>query len=106
MIYGVTVQNATGSQDHESLSYEDVLRIVIDGILTEDPISITIRRRCCSSLSGITMYKETIENIRRVAGVNSTSNVNDEELRRKLDVTINNWYLRGKPSLSEDCLVK
>jgi len=103
MIYEVIVRTEPEATEYLSLSYEDVLNIMIDSLLSKKQMPLTIRRRCCSSVHEQTMTIETCNKIRELTGVDGTSG---GDVRAKLDVAVNNWYLRGRISLSDDDLIK
>jgi hypothetical protein len=105
LIYGVIVRTEPEATEHMCISYEDVLRIMIDRLLSDEQLPLTIWRRCCSSVHEHTMSVETCNAIRDLAGVNEEGE-NTASVRKKLDTAVNNWYLRGEISLSDENLVK
>ena len=52
-----------------------------------------------------TMSVDICNEIRKLAGV-SSGNRNDEGIRMLLDNAVNNWYIKGKISLSDEDLIK
>ncbi|MCL2032103.1 MAG: hypothetical protein FWG96_02360 [Methanomassiliicoccaceae archaeon] len=109
MIYDVIVRTEPEESLHADLSYEDVLTIFIDRLLSDEQLPLTIRRRCCSSVHEHTMSVETCNEIRELAGVMGRSENKKEDpadIRTKLDIAVNNWYLRGKISLSDENIIK
>jgi hypothetical protein len=110
LIYEVIVRTEPEESVYLSLSYEDVLTIFVDRLLSDEQLPLTIRRRCCSSVKEHTMSVETCDLIRKLAGVTEgTENEKSSEraeLRTKLDIAVNNWYLKGKISLSEEGIFK
>jgi len=104
MIYGLIVGTRPDSKEYMNLSYEDLLRAAIDHLLSNEQQPLTFWRRCCSSVHTQTMSVETCNEIRRITGV--SENKNRERVERDLDNAINNWYLKGKISLSEDDLIR
>lgn len=103
MIYEVISDRGSELQRvYENLSYDGVVSRLIDHLMSDDVGSITVARRCCSSMSHKTMDEETANSIRDLV-----KNENDPKIkRRKLDVAVNNWYLRGKISLSDEDAVR
>jgi len=54
-----------------------------------------------------TMSVETCNKIRKLAGVPERSgNASDEHIRKLLDNAVNNWYLKGKFSLSDEGIIR
>ncbi|MDR1405242.1 MAG: hypothetical protein LBJ20_06755 [Candidatus Methanoplasma sp.] len=106
MIYDVIVKTEPESE-YIRLSYEDVLKVMIDSLLSRDTAPMTIRRRCCGSVHEQTMSAETCERIRSIAGITPACGDNADDMkgiRSKLDAAVNNWYLRGVISVSEEKL--
>jgi len=110
LIYEVVVGTEPEESVYVNLSYEDVLRIFIDRLISEEQAPLTVRRRCCSSVHKQTMSVETCEAIRELAGITGEKegkrNEDPADIRKKLDAAVNNWYLRGKVSLSDEGLVR
>ena len=110
LIFEVIVRTEPEALGFIELSYEDVLRIVIDQLLSDEQLPLTIRKRSCSSLQEHTISVETCHMIRELVGVKEFRENHEEEslqcYRKKLDTAVNNWYLRGRLSLSDDELVK
>jgi hypothetical protein len=108
LLYGVVVRTEPEVTEYPYLSYEDVLRIFVDRLLSDEQVPMTIRRRCCSSLNEQTMSVKICGQIRELAGVTNGPRKDGEEemLRAKLDIAVNNWYIKGEISLSEEGLVK
>ena len=103
LIYEVIVGTGTETKEYINLSYEGVLNVMIDHLLSGEQAPISIRRRCCSSIHKQTMTIETCNKIRELVGSSKENDQND--IRKKMDVAINNWYLRGKLSLSEEDII-
>ncbi|MDR3075141.1 MAG: hypothetical protein LBU30_03770 [Candidatus Methanoplasma sp.] len=109
MIYDVIVKTEPEESEYTRLSYEDMLRVMIDGLLSENRVPMTIRRRCCGSVHEQTMSVEIRDSIRRVAGVNDGFRIDEKstaDMRSRLDAAINNWYIRGEISISDDKLIR
>ncbi|MCL1979185.1 MAG: hypothetical protein FWG60_03405 [Methanomassiliicoccaceae archaeon] len=105
MLYGVIVGTGSDAVEYMNLSYEDVLNKIIDRLLSDEQLPLTIWRRCCSSVHEHTISVETCNEIRALAGVNDADG-DAAQIRAKLDAAVNNWYLRGKISLSFDGAVE
>ena len=101
LIYEVIVKRETEQSRYADLSYEDALRIMIEHLLSDEQAPIAIRRRCCSSVHEQTMSVDICNTIRKLAG---TAEGTGDDVRIRLDNAVNNWYLRGKISLSDEDL--
>jgi len=108
MIYELIVRTEPERSEYLSLAYDDVLNLMIDRLLSEKQFPLTIRRRCCSSVHEQTMTVETCNKVREIAGADKLSKGGDggPDIRMKLDIAVNNWYLRGMISLSDEDLIK
>ncbi|MDR1691044.1 MAG: hypothetical protein LBR42_04275 [Candidatus Methanoplasma sp.] len=108
LIYEVIARTEPEETAYENLSYEDVLSVMIDNLLLETQVPLTIRRRCCSSVKEHTMSVETCHRIRELAGaaVPQKDGADLRPIRVKLDIAINNWYIKGEISLSEERIIK
>ena len=105
LIYEVIAGTGTDAEEYIHLSYEDVLNIMIKKLLSDEQLPLTVRRRCCSSVHEQTMSEDTCSKIRKLAGV-AEKNGDLAQIRADLDIAVNNWYLRGKISLSKEDLVR
>lgn len=99
MLYEVVIEKRTSPVVYETLSYEDVINHAIDHLISNDSSDFTIRRRCCSSMKETTMDATTANSIRKM--ITDDGDCSEKEKRRKMDIAVNNWYLRGKISLSD-----
>ena len=107
MIYEVIVRTEPEETAYLFLSYEDVLNIFIDRLLSDEQYPLTIRRRCCGSVNEHTMPVETCCRIRELAGVAGENAAKDiKKLRIDLDTAVNNWYIKGEISVSDLGLIK
>lgn len=97
------------AEEYVDLSYEGVLKVMTDRLLSDEQLPLTVRRICCSSVHMKTMPTETCEEIRELAGVTGRSENREDKdtaiIRKKLDIAINNWYLRGRISISDEDII-
>ncbi|MCL1811291.1 MAG: hypothetical protein FWG41_03615 [Methanomassiliicoccaceae archaeon] len=107
LIYGVIVGTKPEATEYMNLSYEDVLNILIGKLLSDEGLPLTVWRRCCSSVHEHTMSVEICGEIRELVGLGGGSEKGGDisQIRKKLDIAVNNWYLRGKISLSEEDVI-
>ncbi len=105
MIYEVIVSYPNKERVYESLQYEGVLESIIHELMSDDPSNINIKRRCCGSVSDFVINSDTIKELKEYANVDDP--VTDKDtVRKRLDTAIDNWYIRGKISPSDECVRK
>jgi hypothetical protein len=110
LIYGVIAGVEPEAPEYMGLSYEGFLDVMIERLLSDEQIPLTIWRRCCGSVHRHTMSVETCNKIREIAGVPAERKDGDDRdpalIIRDLDIAVNNWYLRGEISLSDERIIK
>jgi len=107
LLYGIIIKTEPEASERLNLSYEDLIKAVIDHLMSNEQMPLILWRRCCSSVHMQTMTVETCNKIRKLAGVAERSgNDSDEKIRKLLDNAVNNWYLKGKFSLSDEGIIK
>ncbi|MDR0523946.1 MAG: hypothetical protein LBG62_05955 [Candidatus Methanoplasma sp.] len=83
------------SERYEFMSYDSLLAEIAARISCGRAGGILVRRHCCGSVARRAMSPEEAEEIRAMAG-------EGEGARERMEVILDNWYMGGAPSLSED----
>jgi hypothetical protein len=78
----------------EFLSYEDLLREISLRISSGRTEGLLVRRHCCSSVCRTRLGEADAAAIKELAG-------GGEGVGDRMRIAIDNWYMAGKPSLSE-----
>lgn len=99
MIYEIEIEEAPDNIIYENLEYIGVLNIVIKHLLSDKRSPLVIRRRCCSSVSEMVLSNDAADALR---GLVSNYGDDIDEKIRKLDIAVNNWYIRGVISATKD----
>ena len=109
LIYGLIAGTEPETAEYMGLSYEGLLEAVIERLLSNEQQPLIFWRRCCGSVHRQTMSVETCNRIREIAGVSGKEkNKNDDpvRIRMNLDNAVNNWYLKGEISVSDENIIK